>query len=49
MKALYLSTFEIAKKWTMSIRNWGKYKVNWKSCTLTDYAKKYDRKIEIVG
>lgn len=24
MKALYLGTFEIAKKWTMSIRNWGK-------------------------
>ncbi len=24
MKALYLSTFEIAKKWTMSIHNWGK-------------------------
>lgn len=24
MKALYLSTFEIAKKWTMPIRNWGK-------------------------
>ena len=24
MKALYLGTFEIAKKWTMSTRNWGK-------------------------
>lgn len=24
MKALYLGTFEIAKKWTMSIQNWGK-------------------------
>lgn len=24
MKALYLSTFEISKKWTMAIRNWGK-------------------------
>lgn len=24
MKALYLGTFEIAKKWTMPIRNWGK-------------------------
>lgn len=24
MKALYLSTFEITKKWTMPIRNWGK-------------------------
>ena len=24
MKALYLGTFEIAKKWTMSIHNWGK-------------------------
>lgn len=24
MKALYLSTFEIIKKWTMPIRNWGK-------------------------
>lgn len=24
LKALYLSTFEIAKKWTMPIRNWGK-------------------------
>ena len=24
MKALYLGTFEIAKKWAMSIRNWGK-------------------------
>ena len=24
LKALYLGTFEIAKKWTMSIRNWGK-------------------------
>ena len=24
MKVLYLGTFEIAKKWTMSIRNWGK-------------------------
>lgn len=23
-KALYLSTFEVAKKWTMPIRNWGK-------------------------
>ena len=24
MKALYLSTFEATKKWTMPIRNWGK-------------------------
>ena len=24
LKALYLSTFEAAKKWTMPIRNWGK-------------------------
>ena len=24
LKALYLRTFEIAKKWTMPIRNWGK-------------------------
>lgn len=24
MKALYLGTFEIAKKWTMPIRNWGR-------------------------
>ena len=24
IKAFYLSTFEIAKKWTMEIRNWGK-------------------------
>ena len=24
IKALYLSTFEIAKKWTLAIRNWGK-------------------------
>lgn len=24
MKALYLSTYEVAKKWTMPIRNWGK-------------------------
>ena len=24
MKALYLGTFEVAKKWTMPIRNWGK-------------------------
>ena len=24
MKALYLGTFQIAKKWTMPIRNWGK-------------------------
>ena len=24
LKALYLATFEIAKKWTMPIRNWGK-------------------------
>lgn len=24
LKALYLSTFEATKKWTMSIRNWGK-------------------------
>ena len=24
MKALYLGTFEIAKKWTMPIRHWGK-------------------------
>ena len=24
LKALYLSTFEISKKWTMPIRNWGK-------------------------
>jgi len=24
MKALYLGTFEIAQKWTMPIRNWGK-------------------------
>ena len=24
LKALYLGTFEIAKKWTMSIHNWGK-------------------------
>lgn len=24
LKALYLSTFEVAKKWTMPIRNWGK-------------------------
>ena len=24
MKALYLATFEVGKKWTMPIRNWGK-------------------------
>lgn len=24
LKALYLATFEVAKKWTMPIRNWGK-------------------------
>ena len=24
LKALYLSTFEVTKKWTMPIRNWGK-------------------------
>ena len=24
LKALYLSTFEATRKWTMSIRNWGK-------------------------
>ena len=24
MKALYLGTFEMAQKWTMPIRNWGK-------------------------
>lgn len=24
LKALYLTTFEATKKWTMSIRNWGK-------------------------
>lgn len=24
LKALYLSTFEVVKKWTMPIRNWGK-------------------------
>lgn len=24
LKALYLGTFEIVKKWTMPIRNWGK-------------------------
>ena len=24
MKALYLATFEVTKKWTMPIRNWGK-------------------------
>ena len=24
LKSLYLSTFEVAKKWTMPIRNWGK-------------------------
>ena len=24
LKALYLSTFEATKKWTMPIRNWGK-------------------------
>ncbi|NLX81877.1 MAG: transposase, partial [Proteiniphilum sp.] len=24
LKALYLATFEIYKKWTMPIRNWGK-------------------------
>lgn len=24
LKALYLATFEISKKWTMPIRNWGK-------------------------
>ena len=24
MKALYLATHEIAKKWTMPLRNWGK-------------------------
>ena len=23
LKALYLSTFEATKKWTMTIRNWG--------------------------
>lgn len=23
LKALYLATFEVTKKWTMSIRNWG--------------------------
>ena len=24
LKALYLATFEATKKWTMSIRNWGR-------------------------
>lgn len=24
LKALYLATFEATKKWTMSLRNWGK-------------------------
>lgn len=24
LKALYLATFEVSKKWTMPIRNWGK-------------------------
>ncbi|MCI5793508.1 MAG: IS256 family transposase, partial [Ruminococcus sp.] len=24
LKALYLATHEIAKKWTMPLRNWGK-------------------------
>lgn len=24
LKALYLSTFETTKKWTMSMRNWGR-------------------------
>lgn len=35
MKALYLGTFEIAKKWTMPIRNGEKFVASWKSCTLT--------------
>lgn len=38
MKALYLGTFEIAKKWTMPIRNWGKVRGELEimySCTLT--------------
>ena len=28
LKALYLATFEATKKWTMPIRNWGRYTVN---------------------
>jgi len=24
IKALYLATFEVTKKWTMPIRNWGR-------------------------
>ena len=28
LKALYLATFEATKKWTMPIRNWGRYMGN---------------------
>ena len=32
LKALYLATFEATKKWTMSIRNWGRSTVNSALC-----------------
>ena len=35
LKALYLATFEIVKKWTVPIRNWGKSGESWQSCTRT--------------
>lgn len=36
LKALYLSTFEATKKWTMPIRNWGQV-YGWASCTRDGY------------
>ncbi len=33
LKALYLSTFEAMKKWTMPIHNWVRFTANWPSCT----------------
>ena len=35
MKALYLATTEATKKWTMPIRNWGRYMASSELCTKT--------------
>ena len=42
LKALYLATHEIAKKWTIPLRNWVKSWASWRSCTPTGSVKPPD-------
>ena len=38
LKALYLATFEATKKWSMTIRNWGRFTASCRSCTKTGFS-----------